>query len=272
VRCIITVICLLQAVEPAAQTSHLPYENIYMPGNAYSIHYMDAFSFLSNPACLPGIDGLKTGMVMEQKWMLKELESFAFACSVPLHNGGTGLYIQRSGDADYSEIQTELAYGIKLGKLEIGSRFDFLKEVITGYPGAGFAQAGISFRELVSEKLIVGWGFDLPVFGGSGKINPEKGTRSFKMGAGYEWGTDLFFSVQIVKTADLPVYMIADLAYRYGQSFFFSVEQNSGTGAQVFLAGWKKNRLSIQMYVGYETMLGFSPGLMILWNGKNSPE
>jgi hypothetical protein len=247
----------------------MPFENAYITAGAYSKHFIDAFSFTSNPACLAGIKETLAGILTERKWMLKELESYQIASSYILGKGGIGIALQHSGDADYSEQSLELAYGKKLGHLEIGIRFDYLRDQAEGYPGLGFGSSGIGIRFHISEKLITGWELGLPVFGGAGKMNTETGPQFFRMGFGYEMRTDLFLAFQILKASGSPVHIISSLEYRFGENFFFSFGINSYADSPWFKSGWKKNRLCIQLYTSYEPVLGLSPGLVLLWEAKN---
>jgi hypothetical protein len=251
------------------QISHVQSENSYITAGSYSHHFRDAFSFVSNPACLGDIQNFQSGILTERKWMLKELENTEMTSSFPIGNGGLGIALQHSGDAGYNEQGLELAYGIKAGRLKIGTGFEYLHDHAAGYPGIGFgsAQLGICFH--VSDKLTAGWTLGLPVFGVAGKTNPERGPQFFKMGFGYECTPDLFMSVQVEKDAGLPVSITAYTEYRYGEQFSFAFGINGLAGALYFKSGWNKNRLCIQIYTVFEPVLGFSPGIALLWDGKN---
>jgi hypothetical protein len=260
---------LLFCTPGICQTAHRSSENAYITAGAYSMHFMDAFSFTSNPACLADMKVFLSGILAERKWMLAALDSYALASSCTMGKGGMGILLQRSGDADYSEQTGELAYGKNLGRLEMGIRFGYLQISATGYPVPGFGYAGIGIRVHVSENLVTGWELDLPVFGKAGKTIPEKGPQSFRIGFGYEWGTDLFLALQVIKASGIPLNVITSIEYRYGEQFFFSFGINSNTGSPVFQSGWEKNQLCIQLYTAYEPVMGFSPGLILLWKGKN---
>ncbi|HEY4935760.1 MAG TPA: hypothetical protein VII44_04235 [Puia sp.] len=252
-----------------AQPFHMQSQNAYITAGAYSIHFTDAFSFESNPACLGASSGFLIAVLAERKWMLKELDNYALAASCILGKGGLGISLQRSGDTDYSEQALELAYGKNLGRLEMGIRFGYLQDKAAGYRGIGFGSSGIGMRFHVSEKMITGWELGLPVFGRAGKSNPEKGPQYFRMGFGYEWRADLFLALQIIKASGLPLNVISSIEYRYSEQFFFSFGVNSNAGSPYFKTGWKKNRLCIQIYTVYEPVLGFSPGILLLWENRN---
>jgi hypothetical protein len=261
---------LFFCLEGMGQPVHEPAENAYIKAGAYSIHFTDAFSFTSNPACLGTIKVFSCGILAERKWMLKELDNYQSTVCAPIGNGGIGISLQHSGDGDYSEQALELAYGKNLGRLEMGMRFGYLRDQAAGYPGTGFGSTGIGIRYHVSDKCITGWELGLPVFGRAGNTNPERAPQFFRMGFGYEWGTDLFLALQLVKFPGLPVNTVGSLEYRYGDALFFSFGLSSLAGAIYFKSGWKKNRLCIQLYTEYVPVLGFSPGLLLLWRGKNN--
>jgi len=251
------------------QLSHVQTESSYITAGAYSYHFRDVFSFVANPACLAETKSFECGLLTERKWMLKELQYAALSVCLPVGGGGLGMVLEHSGDAGYREQGLGLSYGIKAGRLQIGTGFAYLLDQAAGYRATGFglARAGICFH--VSDKLTTGWVLGLPVFGIAGKASPERGPQFFNVGFGYEWRPDLFMSIQIKKDAGLPVNIIACIEYRYGEQFFFAFGINGQAGAVYFKSGWRKNRLTVQIYSLFEQVLGFSPGIAILWEGKS---
>jgi hypothetical protein len=263
---------LLFCLSTEAQPAHLPSENGYTTAGANSIHFMDAFSFRSNPACLGGIKDLVTGMLFERKWMLPELDNVQLAVSSPLEKGGLGISIQHSGDADYSELAAELGYGKNLGKVDIGVCFHYLQDQAAGYQAVGYGSSSVGIRFHVSDKFISGWEIGLPVFGQAGTIAPERAPQFYRMGFGYEYNPDLFLSVQVEKTAGLPLNTICSVEYRYSEQFFFSFSINSLAESVFFKSGWKKNRICVQVFTLFEPVLGLSSGIVLLWRRKNKME
>ena len=260
---------LLFYLSTTAQPAHLPSEDGYITAGANSIHFTDAFSFRSNPASLGGIKDLETGMLFERKWMLPDLDNVQLAISTPLGKDGLGISFQHNGNADYSEQETELGYGKNLGKIDIGICFQYYRDQAAGYQAAGFGSSGVGIRFHVSDKLISGWEIGLPVFGQTGTIEHERAPQFYRMGFGYEYNPDLFLSVQVEKTAGLPLNTECSVEYRYSEQFFFSFWVNSLSGSVGFKSGWKKNRVSMQIYTLYEPVLGWSPGFSLLWERKN---
>ena len=251
------------------QLYHLQSESGYITSGAYSKHFGDAFSFVSNAACLGNTRVFQCGLLTERKWMLKELDLQEMALSIPLGNGGVGLGFQYNGDVDYNEQAVNLAYGKSLGKLQIGGRFSYVNTKAAFYQSTVFGYSGIGICYQVTDQFMTGWELDLPVFGEAGKSYPEKGPQFFKMGFGYESRRDLFISFQVEKKASLPLNVVGYIEYRYAEQFLFAFGINSLSASPYFKSGWKKNGFTIQIYVGYEQVLGFSPGLAIFWERKN---
>jgi hypothetical protein len=251
------------------QPSHIQPESGYISAGAYSHHFRDAFSFVSNSACLGEIQSFQSGILTERKWMLKELENVEMVSCFPLGNGGLGISLQQNGDADYKEQSLETAYGIKAGRLRIGAGFSYQLSKAFGYRATGFGSASVGISYHVSDKLTTGWVLGLPVFGIAGKTNPEKGPQFFNMGFGYEWSPDLFISFGVEKNAGLPVSITIYVEYRYGEQFYFAFGINGPEQAPYFKSGWRKNRLRFQLYTLFEPVLGFSPGVALIWEGKN---
>jgi hypothetical protein len=263
---------LLFCLSTEAQPAHLPSENGYITAGANSIHFMDAFSFRSNPACLGGIKDLLTGMLVERKWMLRELDNVQLALSAPLGRGGLGISLQHSGDADYNEQAYELGYGKNLGRLDMGVCFQYFLDQAAGYRAVGFGSSAIGIRFHVTDQLMSGWEIGLPVFGQGTTTDAERAPQFYRMGFGYEYNPELYLSVQVEKTTGLPLNTICSVEYKYSGQFFFSFSVNSLTGSVFFKSGWKKNRICIQLYSVYEPVLGWSPGIVLLWERKNKAE
>jgi hypothetical protein len=260
--------CLLCYCPAKGQSIHMSSPNDIFQAGAYSIHFSNVFSFTANSASLAAKPGFQYGMTLEQKWLLKELNEYQLAAAIATKNAGVGILFRSSGDTDYGEREFKLAYGKSLGKLELGIFFSYLIVQISGYPDHEFATSGLGIRFHVSPKLIAGWEFSLPVFGKIGEINSETGPQSLRMGLGYEVAGDVLMAFQIIKQSGTPMNFFGSLEYQYNNKFLFSFGIDSGTGSPYFKSGWKKNQLAIQIYCSYHPILGFTPGLIFLWQVK----
>jgi hypothetical protein len=261
--------CILCCCCADGQVSHRSLSNDIGQAGAYSIHFNNAFSFISNAACLGARRGFECGLSLEQKWAMKELKEYQLAVTNETGRTGIGVMIRSSGDADYGEKDFKLAYGKNLGKIELGIFFNYLIEQVPGYPDHEFLRSGIGIRYHVSPKLITGWEIGMPVFGHIGETNKETGSRSFRMGMGYEVTGDILMTFQIVEQSRTPMNFFGSLEYQYNKEFLFSFGIDSGTGSPYFKSGWKKNQLGILIYSSFHPLLGFTPGLIFLWQAKS---
>jgi hypothetical protein len=238
----------------------------------YSLKNANVFSFSDNPASLGGADHLLGGAMVMNYWMLQGLNAWRVAMSFPMAASGIGMMLEQSGDELYKEQNLELAYGKRLGKMDIGIGFDFINARAAGYGSIPFVSGVMGLRFHVDEKITAGWALGLPFLGYSGKTNSEKAPQYFRMGFGYQIEKDLLISFQVEKQPGIVADIFGCIEYGYLDHFIFSVGVHSAEGSFVFIAGWKKNRLSIEPCLLYEPVPGFSPGLMLLWEAKNKTE
>ena len=244
----------------------------YFTSGAYNNHFTDAFSFTINPASLAGVNHLLCGALAENKWMLEGLNSYTLAVSFALGDGGCGIALQKSGDADFNEQNLALAYGKHLGKLDIGIDLEYQRDQAAGYGSVHFISSGFGIRLQVNEKLMTGWELGLPVSGMTSTVNPERAPQFFRMGLGYHLLNELFMSLQIEKQSGEPADIMGWLEYHYGDHFIFLFGIHAATSSVYFKTGWKKSGLSIQLCLLYEPVLGFSPALALLWENQNDKE
>ena len=137
---------LIISLNGMGQTYHEQTGNAYITAGAYSTHFINAFSFESNPASLGSTEGFFCGILAERKWMLNELNNYALAVSGNLGRGGLGILFQQSGDIDFNEQSFELAYGKNLGKVEMGIRFNYLQDKASGYQRCWFWSRRIGYE------------------------------------------------------------------------------------------------------------------------------
>lgn len=254
------------------QTFHKLASFGYNSTGAYSLQFTDAFSTVSNPACLGGIHHFSCGVLAENKWMLAGLNNCSFATSFPIGRDGFGVALQQNGDDEFKEQGLELAYGKNLGKLDLGIAFNYLRDQAEGYGSAQFISTSLGLRYRVNKKLITGWDLGLDVSGKAGKTNPERAPQWFRMGFGYSMDEDLFLSLQIEKQSGLPGDFCSYIEYRYAGHLIFGAGIHSDSGSLFFKTGWRKNQLSIQFCFAYEPVLGVSPGIVLLWETKIKTE
>ena len=91
------------------------------------------------------------------------------------------------------------------------------------------------------------------------------------MGFGYELSSGVFISAQFVKETGIPGNAIVCVDYHWNDQFFASMGVEMNSVSPFAKAGWGKNRLKVELYTNYHPALGFTPGLVLLWEGKKRP-
>ena len=251
------------------QVFHSPVQSAYLTGGAYSAHFTDAFSFTGNPAVLGSAKTFCLAGSSERRWMLKELDYYRMACSFSAGRGGIGLQFQYTGNPDYNETAFALSYGKDLGRIFLGLQFRYDIDHAAGYGNKEYGSALLGLRFHPSDKIYAGFAFSASFFGDAGNNRSEKAPGNYNMGFGYEASALVFISLQLEKEPGIPLNIIGCLDYRWNDQFFAAMGIASVSASPYLKAGWKKNRLTIGLFTAYHTELGFTPGLVLLWEGKN---
>jgi hypothetical protein len=254
-----------------AQVFHSPVKSAYLTGGAYSAHFTDAFSFTGNPAVLGSAKTFCMAVSSERRWMLKELEYYRMACSFSAGRGGIGFQFHYTGNFGYNETAFAISYGKDLGIIMLGLQFRYDIDHVAGYDNKTDGSAMLGLRFHPSEKVYAGFVFSASFFGRAGKIKSEKGSGNYNMGFGYEASSFVFLSVQMEKEAGIPLNIIGSVDYRWSDQFYAAMGIAGISTSPYLKAGWKKNQLTIEIFTAYQAELGFTPGLVLLWEGKNKP-
>src|SRR4029077_5494731 len=100
---IISTGCVAQTIPPLFQTA-------YNSLSAYSKNFKDAFSFIYNQAALSSQQSITAGLYTEKRFLLKELDFYAFTASLPVMAGAMGFQADYFGFADYNQSKLGIAY------------------------------------------------------------------------------------------------------------------------------------------------------------------
>lgn len=269
VFCGFHIISLISFISAESQVFHSPVKSAYLTGGANSTHFTDALSFTGNPAVLGGEKILRIAISNERRWMLKELAYFQMACSFAAGRGGIGFQFHYTGNSDYNETAMAMSYGKDLGRIALGVQFRYDVYHVAGYGNMKVASAMPGLQFHLSQKTYAGIAFNISFFGSAGNQAAEKGSGVYRMGFGYEASSLVFLSLQLEKEAGIPINIIGCLDYRLNDQFFAAVGLSSISASPYIKAGWKKNNLTIEIFTAYQVTLGFTPGLVLLWETKN---
>jgi hypothetical protein len=260
--CFTAICCTAQTIHPAIRTDYIQF-------GAYSKKFTNAFSFVSNQASLASCENISAGVFSEQKFSLKELTLSTLAIAIPTSAGGFGLEANYFGYSNYNESQLGIAYAKKLGKtVDIGIQFNYYSIHINGYGNYSTMNVEVGALFHPSEKMHVGFHIYNPAGGKIRKNINEKLASVYEAGIGYEASEQVCLQVIIGKQENQPVNVNAGIEYIFNKQFFARLgvnTQSSSPDAGVGLA-WKNFRLDVA--VSYHPQLGFSPGLLFIYDFK----
>jgi hypothetical protein len=251
------------------QVVHLSQHLSLVDNGAYSDHFRDACSFVTNTASLDGTEKTSGAILSERKFLLTELSDFSAVFSLPVRNAGAGFHFDYAGSENYNESAFGLAYGRGLGRLaSIGIDFHYYLFHLAGHGNAGTFGTGLGILLHPIPHLIIGLGVsDLPA-GHIGREYTEKPAAVFTMGFGYEVSEEILISGEVRKEETVQVSVRVGLDYVFGNQFFAGLGVETATAAPYGKAGWQWKNIRVQLAASYHVQLGFTPLLFIMVEGK----
>ena len=261
--------CFCHALSSYAQTPHSGVAIPFLGLDAYSLGQVSVFSFTGNTASLARVKHTGIGLYGERRFMLAANSQYALAGVLPTRLGQMGIQFQYAGFRLFNEYRVGLAYARSLGsKLDMGIRFNYSGSRIPAYQQASALDADLGLVVHLTGKLHVGLQGASLVGAGLGKNRSDRPLRTFTAGFGYDASPDFYLAAEISKTENNPVGVLAGMQYRfaslcYAMAGFSSVSSSPYAGAGL---AWHDLRLSLS--VSHHPQLGFSPGILLLYQPK----
>lgn len=246
---------------------------LYTGLGAYSHQFTQSFSFLANQASLGHLTRAGAGLYAEQKYGLKALNMYMATVAIPVNRGGIGVSMQYSGFNDFNESQVGIAYGKNLGRVRVGIQCNYNMMRIAGYGNDAAIGFEIGSQWQISSTLVTGVHIVNPVGGHFRNHADEKLAAVYQFGAGYDVSKQLFMSAEITKEEDRPVNVQAGLLYIVvPDRLFMSTGISTATTSPYLGIGWQWKNCRADVSVRYHPQLGLSPGLLLLFYGKQRTE
>lgn len=242
---------------------------LYTGVGAYSHQFTQSFSFLANQAALGNISRPGAGAYAEQKYGLKALSLYMATAAIPVKRGGIGVTMQYAGFSDFNESQVGLAYGKNLGRVSLGIQCNYNMMHIAGYGNDAAPGFEVGSQWQISSALVTGIHIINPVGGHFRNHSTEKLAAVYQFGAGYEVSKLLFLSAELTKEEDRPVNVQAGLQYMFvPDRLFVRTGITTATTSPYAGVGWQWKNCRADVCVRYHPQLGLSPGLLLLFYGK----
>jgi hypothetical protein len=246
----------------------------YISLGAYTTKQRDPFGFINNQAALAQAKAAGVGLFGERRFLLAENSVYGLAAAIPTSKGNFAVQLNYAGFKNFTENKVGLAYARRLGPaVDIGVQFNYYGYSVPQYGNASAINFEVGAILHFTEKLSGGIHVYNPAGGKLGKGNEvEKLASAYKFGLGYDASDNFYLSTEIIKEEDKPVNVIAGVQYHFARQFFAraGIMSETGGGFAGVGTGWKNLRLD--MSGSYHPQLGFSPGILLVVNFKESKQ
>jgi len=232
---------------------------------SYSVNFVNALAVSVHSACAVQLKKFEVGLQAERKFMLAELDQYSICAAFPIKPGALGIELHHFGREEFNQDEVSLAFAKSLGKIDVGIRFGYDRSVASGYNPFSRVSSELSNTWHVSEKLHAG--FDARIFILNIKLSEGQPSTSisYASGLGYEISPSVLIGFSISADEDQPASFGPAIYYRFADQFFAGISISSQPTAIYFSGGWKWNSLRIEATTSYHLRLGFTPGLLLLF-------
>jgi hypothetical protein len=261
---------MLTATLVQSQVVRQPLSVRYAGLGAYSKNFADIFSSTTNQAALAQIKSGGFGVYGERRYLLEELNQFTGIIAFPTSGGTFAFQGDYFGFSDYNENQLGVSYGRHISNsVDVGVKFNYHTVRIAGYGSASTINFEAGTIIHLTEKLHTGLHVYNPLGSKFGKNSNERLASVYQIGLGYEASDKLFLSTEIAKEEDQPVSVSVGIQYHVAQNVFFRGGISTTTNNSYVGVGLKLGFARVDLNTAYHPQLGFTPGLLLLFNLKN---
>lgn len=256
---------LLAGLCAPAQSLRYPQAARYPGLGAYSYHFMDVFSAAANQAALARLPHASGGIYAERRFMQEKLNSYQVMIGLPAGRSGWGIAAQYFGSGDFNESLAGVAYGLQLGRVDLGVQFDYAMMRAAGYGSDGAVIVEVGTLWHITDQVHAGVHVFNPYGGKFGKQRQEKMAWVYKTGLGYEVSKQVLISAEVIKEEDKDVNVVAGFQYTLDNRFFVRLGIATATTSPWIGAGWAWKQVRADITGSYHPQLGFTPGLLLLF-------
>jgi hypothetical protein len=260
--------CCLGVIQARAQFLRYSQAAPYTGLGAYSYRFVDVFSATANQAALARLTSLAAGVYAEKRFLQENLNSYTAAIALPTRLGGWGIAARYFGSREYNESQLGMAYGKKLGQVDIGVGFSYTMLGAAGYGSSGAITVEMGTIWHITSRVHTGIHVFNPAGGKYGREKQEKLPSIYTMGLGYEASDKLLVSADIIKEEHRSVNVQAGLRFVLENKFFIRAGIATASTTPWLGAGWTWKNIRADITGSYHPQLGLTPGLMLIFSTK----
>lgn len=265
-RIIYTIFSLCFTIAIKAQSLRAPVSSAYTLLNSYSKTQNDVFSFTNNTAALAQQKNFSLGAYGENRFLIKEMNNYSAVANLPTSKGNFGIQADYFGFKNFNEYQLGLAYARPVGNnFDLGVQFNYFSYRIPSYQQASTITFQVGAIARLSDVLSAGIQVYNPVGGYLSKMNEEKLSSNYQFGVGYEPSENVIISATAQKEEGKDLNITVGMFYQFDKQFFARAGVRTENTTPFAAAGVAFSDLRIDISVSHHSLLGFSPGVMIIY-------
>ncbi len=256
---------LFLSIRLFSQVVQPPGINGYAGMGAYSAHFTDPYSFSSNQAALAQLNNVVAGIMLERRFLLKELQQIHAVAAFPFRSGGMGVDLLYGGSKLFSQSRLGLAYGRKLGKqAQLGIQLNYNRLSIPTYGSAAAITFEIGAVFQLSPQLYSGIHLDNPVGGTLSGNTGEKMASVYTWGIALEASDQLLISVQLNKEENKMLDVMAAIDYAFLPRVSARAGISTATSHSFAGIGLLISNMRFDFVADWHARLGLTPILLFI--------
>jgi hypothetical protein len=239
----------------------------YLGLGAYSTHNVDVYATRTNPASLAQLQRSSVAVYAERRFMLEDMNLYTASAGVVTGSGNFAVHASYFGFELSNQSQLSLSYGRKItGKLDLGASFYYqqLKQASI-YGSASAITGSIGLLLHLSDKVHAGVSAYNPIGASFDKEGEEKIPAQYNFGIGYDASEKLYVSLELVKQEGRNIAVNAGLQYKFIKQFFIRTGLSTLNANYYAGLGFNLKDFRFDIATSYHPQLGFSPGLLLLY-------
>jgi hypothetical protein len=227
---------------------------------------VDILSITGNAAAAAQLQHASVGAYMERRYMLSPLNQYSIAGALPTNVGAFGFQLHYFGYAMYQELEPSVSYAKKLGAVDLGIKLNYRVITIPVYGSNASIIPELGTIWHINEKLHTGIRIYNPFSYFAAHTGVERIAYSYSSGIGFEASPIVFLGVSIAKEENQNAEVNTALQYQFANSFFAAFGISSSNTHVRFGFGYRHGSLRMHLLTSWNTRLGISPGLMLIYS------
>lgn len=223
--------------------------------------FSDHWSAQNNQGGLGFVKEISAGAFYENRFLLKQLSSNAFATALPVKRGAFGMSYAGFGYAAFRETKAGISYGIALHEnFSIGIGINYINLRIGDIYGKYTSVTGeFGFIGKLSKQVIVSGHIYNPTKNKLGSSFNERLPSHIRLGLSYAPSEKVLLAVEAEKGSFAKINIRGGIEYHPLEKFYIRAGASSSPYIASFGFGLKLPQFQFDLSSNWHQVLGFSP-------------